>query len=254
MSYDHSTTLRYSAEQQQAIDDIVRESKQTDDVPDLSQSEALRRLIEVGLEHADDLGDLVGEETRILLARQQFKERAAKVNNLRTGFETRVKDNFTRRFKNGYKAEQLSKFAANMREEARILWPEYLIETVDDETAEEYRRRRRECIDYVDAVVEAAIEAVETSEHDPLDPESMFENFGGVEEGRDRRSVQRQGADLEAEARLLLEAAQRPDPDAIATAIAKEHGVARRTAKDAVDAVLEERDGGAAPQGVSADD
>lgn len=247
MSYDHSTTLRYCEELQQAISDMVRQSEQTDEVPTMNQSDVLRKLLWEGLETCDELADLVDPSTAVLLERERFLERAAKVNNLRTGFETRVKDNFTRRFKNGYQPEQLAKFAANMREEARILWSDTAIEleAENEEEAQEMRARRRECIDYVDAVVDNAIEAVEQSDADPLDPDTMFDSFSLVEQGKDRELAQERGADLEREARRVLEAVETIDVDAVATALAKEHGIGRSTAKESVQEahteLLEER-------------
>jgi hypothetical protein len=249
MSFDHSTTLRYSGEMQQAIEEIVEGSKHVEDVPELSQSETLRRLLDVGLDHADDLGDLVTEETRILLARQQFKDREAKVRNLRTGFETRVKRNFKRRFENGYKPEQLRDFAANMRQEARILWPDYLIDSVDDERAQKMRQRRRACIDYVDRVVEAAVEAVEDSDYDPLDPDEIFDGFEGVERGRDQQAVEGRLDDIEQEAREMARRASSPEPDDLARALMKQHGVGRSVAQQAADDAVAAVSGGA-----SADD
>lgn len=193
-SYDVSTTLRYGEKMQQAIDDIVRESKQTPHVPEVTQSELWRIAMSDWLHEIgdDDLIELVEPSTMVLLEREEFLKRDANLTNLRTGFETRVKDMFTRRFKNGYQAEQLGEFAANLREEARILWSDRTIAIeADDETeAEEMRARRRECIDYVDAVVDNAIEAVEDSDHDPLDPETMFEEFSGVEKGREREQLE----------------------------------------------------------------
>lgn len=193
-SYDVSTTLRYGEKMQQAIDDIVRESKQTPHVPEVTQSELWRIAMSDWLHEIgdDDLIELVEPSTMVLLEREEFLKRDANLTNLRTGFETRVKDMFTRRFKNGYQAEQLGEFAANLREEARILWSDrtIAIEADDEGEAEEMRARRRECIDYVDAVVDNAIEAVEDSDHDPLDPETMFEEFSGVEKGREREQLE----------------------------------------------------------------
>jgi len=251
VSYGWSTTVRGPSQLGKAVEEIAAESSRTEGVPDLSQSEAIRRLLEVGLEETDDLSELVSDETRILLARQSFKETEGKVRNLRTGFETRVKRTFKQRFENGYSPEQLREFGLNLREEARILWPDWFLSTLEESEAAEMRARRRECIEYVDRVVEAAVEAVETSDRDPLDPDAIFNRYEGVEDGRQRQAVEDQLDEVEQDARDLARTASSPDPDALATTLAKRHGVGRSVAEEAaVEAVAAVETGG----GVSADD
>lgn len=228
--------------QQQAIDDIVRESKVDTDVPDLSQSEVVRRLVDVGLEESDDLRSLVDDASLVLLRRERFKDREAKLTNLRSGFEPRVKGHFTKRFENGIAPEQLLEFAQNMREDARLLWPEELAPD-DPEEAEQYHARRREVIDWIDATVEAYIDAYQESDHDPLDPDEIFSHYGGVECGREKQQAQAKGVDLTRRARELAEVAEHPDPDAIATALARQEGVGRQAALEAAQTAVSSQGG-----------
>lgn len=165
------TTLHIPEEMYSLIGDLEDETVTTDDVPKMSRAEVMRSLLRYAVENAD-LAALIPEHRRVLYQRERFKEGEAKLRNLRTGFETRVKRHFTRRFKNGYSADQLAEFAINMRTEAEILFPD------DDD-------RRKECISYVEAVTQQATTAVEESEFDPLDPEEMFAGFSGVQEARE---------------------------------------------------------------------
>lgn len=228
--------------QRQAIDDMVRESKQTNPPLDLSQAEVIRRLVDRGIEESDELRDLVDDASLILLRREQFKDRDGQLRNLRTGFQPRVLGHFKKRFKNGTPPEQIIEFAYNMREDARLLWPDDLAPE-DPNDAEAYRERRRELIDWIDELVDAYIDAYQDSTYDPLDPDEAFAHFGKVEEGRERRELEEKGVDLEARARQLADVADTPQTDAIATALAKHEGVGRQTALEAAEAALEDKGG-----------
>lgn len=191
MSYPWSTSVRLPEHTGEAIEEIAAESRGREDLPDLSQSETLRRLVMHGLEDDGGLLELIDPATRILLERENFKQKEGDLNNLRSGFETKVKRVFEARFKNGMRPEQLRQFSENMREDVRMLWPEWYIESVNSEAeSERLRRRRRECLRYVDDVVEAAAEAAEASEWDPLDPEEIFSRYAGVEAGERREAVE----------------------------------------------------------------
>jgi hypothetical protein len=190
--YPWSTSVRLPEHTGAAIEEIAAESRGREDLPDLSQSETLRRLVMQGLEDDDGgLLELLDPATRILLERENFKQKEGDLNNLRSGFETKVKRVFEARFKNGMRPEQLRQFSENMREDVKMLWPDWYIESVTSEAeTERLRRRRRECLRYVDDVVEAAAEAAEASEWDPLDPEEIFSRYAGVEAGERREAVE----------------------------------------------------------------
>jgi len=227
-------SVHLTDEQEKAITDIVRESVTDTEVPELSQSETVRRLIDQGLEANDELRDLVDDSTMILLRRERFKDREAKLTNLRTGFKPRVKDHFTTRFESGVEPDQMIEFAHNMREDARILWPEDLAPN-DEQQAQQYHARRRECIDWIDQLVENYIDAYDESSIDPLDPEQVFSQYEGVENGRARQRVESSGRDLTAQAFETLAGASKPDPAAITDMIANREGVGRQVAREAVD-------------------
>lgn len=191
MTYPWSTSVRLPEHTGEAIEEIAAESRGREDLPDLSQSETLRRLVMQGLDDDGDLLELIDPATRILLERENFKQKEGDLNNLRSGFETKVKRVFEARFENGMRPEQLRQFSENMRADVRMLWPDWYIESVDEEAeTERLRRRRRECLRYVDDVVEAAAEAAEASEWDPLDPEEIFSRYSGVEAGERREALE----------------------------------------------------------------
>lgn len=224
-----TTSVVISEELDRSLDQLERETAKRADVDSLTRSDLMRRLLRAGLEETD-LGDLLAEERRIALMREQFVEEEAKVNNWRTGFETRVKDKFKARFENGYQPEQLDRFAENMIREAEIIWP-------DAEWAEEdYTERREEAIEYVHAVREEAMKAAEQSDWDPLDPERIFDGYEGVERGGSREDV-----DFDA----LVDDAKDSlrggigDHDALATMLSNTQDVPQSLAEEAVDAAAD---------------
>jgi len=155
--------LRISEGLSNAIEELASEYR-------TSKSEVARNLLTTGLEESDD-EDIIPEHDLIAYKREEIK-RQNRVQDWRGGFETRVKQEFTRRFKNGYRAEDLAAFADGYRQEAHLLWP-------DD------CDRRKDALAYIDAMLEQASEAMEKSEHEPLNPETAFESFSGVEEARE---------------------------------------------------------------------
>lgn len=224
----HRSSVVLSDGLKDAIETLSRESYKREDVPDLSQSEAIRQLIQAGIEHSD-LTDLMSEHELVALRREQVKNEN-KLRDWREGFEGRVKQETVRRFKNGYTPDGLAKFSVGMKDEARVLW-------WDDDNPE-HVERRREAIEYVDRVVEQAREDYDRSEHDPLDVETMFASFSGVSEGEARERLE--GVNLGAEARQMIDQAPDPDPEAIATALANRHEIEVDLARQFVREVIED--------------
>ena len=206
----------------QAIEDLSRESKAREDVPDLSKSEVARRLFDHGLEEEPLVEDLVSESTRVKLREERYMADEGDLINKRTGFETQVKRHFKKRFENGYRPAQLEEWAANMRAKAWAYWPE--------DIGEDYSDRREEALAYVDALLEEAKEAADASDYDPLDPSEVFSGYSGVEDGRGREDFEAVVED----ARNRLRGGAK-DEDALAVALAKEHGVTEGLAREAVD-------------------
>ena len=208
--------------QTQAIEDLSEESKRREDVPDLSKSEAARRLLDHGLDDDPLVEDLVSEATRVKLREERYMADEGDLVNKRTGFETQVKRHFKKRFENGYRPEQLEAWAVNMRAKARAYWPE--------DFEEDYQERREAALSYVDALLEEAKEAADASEYDPLDPSEVFGGYQGVEDGRGREEFD---AVLE-DARRRLRGGERNEDD-LARALAKKHGVTESLAREAID-------------------
>lgn len=265
---DYKTTLRVDASLHGAVEEISRQTAATKGFPHLKNATVYRRLVEVGLRQVLDgevtVGDLLGAaedadgdplravedlahgaETdlsalvdvyeQILFERERYVEGEAQVRNLIAGFEKRVRDHFTRRFEGGMRPDELRRFAVNMRADARLLLPDELAEEESStfDTVTEVEARRRECVDYVDALLSAALDAMDESEHAPLDPEAVFDRYGGVERARERQRVEEGETDLVADADRLL---SKPMPaEEVVGALAERVGVSREAAEAAVE-------------------
>jgi hypothetical protein len=216
-------TLHLRDDQQEAVEEMYRDSCSREDVEALSKAEIFRRLIDVGLsnvEEADDtLAEIVPEHVRVEHERERIK-RENRVADLRGGFRGRVRDQLRRRFKNGYDPEHIAAVATGYLREAGILFE---------------GDARQEAEEYVSQVVERYREAYEASEYDP-DGEDPFSVFDGVRLGRDVEDDEMEALIDDAETRLR-DARSRltnPDPDAIAHILTKYHDVERETANEAV--------------------
>lgn len=221
--------------QDQYLDDIVRQSIAAPDVPELSKSEVIRRLLDSGLENDPELKDLLTESTIVKYREERFMADEGDLRNKRTGFETQVKRHFKRRFENGFRPAQLEEWAENMRQKAEAYWPR--------DVGEDYSERRKEALRYVDAMVNDAKKASETSEYDPLDPEQVFSRYGGVEKGREVEEAHEQLDDLVDDALDLITDslggtmidAERVEPEEAKDILSNRTGVPERLAGEAVD-------------------
>ena len=223
--------------QAQALSELMRGARESERFPEFeSEAAVFRRLFDHSLRNAD-LSDLLSEDTRVLVERERFVENEAKVRNLRTGFETRVKREFKKRWENGYDRDQLNEFAENMVREAHILWPEW--------SEGDHAERRTEAVEYVEAVRREAIEARETSTFDPLEPSQIFDTYEGVESGRIRDSRDSERFETlvrDAQDRMSPESDStapnyRPgasDPEALADSLSSEYEAGRDLALEAV--------------------
>jgi hypothetical protein len=249
------------------VDAIVRESAATEDVPALSQSDAIRHLLRAGFDavadgttdvgvdvdgdgtdevSADAVRSLLPEHEVVLHRRDEFRDGEAQLRNLRTGFEARVRDHFKNRFESGTTEEQVREWSVNMREDARILWPE----PEDPDAEDPHAERREQALDYVDALLAQTIDSLGDSDYDPLDPETAFEGYEGVEQGRERERADR--VDPEVREQVLVDARERirsgaNDVDALVDALAKIHGVPERVVREVVREVVDEDSDGGRP-------
>lgn len=233
----------------ESVDELIEEfhvqSACTDAVPRLSKADVQRAMLSYaardltngetdgelfasdgGAEIDDEaLMNLVPESKRIKYEQSRFIENEGWLRSQRTGFEAKWKGHFKTRFEGGIKNDQLELFAQNAHEDVRMLFPD------QDEHAE----RRQELHDWIDRVIEHAKIADDMSTFDPLNPETIFDSYEGVEEGGDWEAVSR-----EEFAGLAEKAASRlsggGQTDAVATALANEDGVPEEVAQNAADA------------------
>jgi len=189
-----STHLRDG--QDRAITGLSTLTHREEGLPETRESEVIRLLLDVGIEEILDAdlsdlsdrlgGDLDREEVDVetllseaAIARyrhNRFEELEGWLRNQRTGYRSQVARHFKRRFKNGYSKAELSEFAENMRVKAHYLWP-----------GQQYEEERLRAIEYVEEVTQSALESVERSDVDPLDPETLFDGFEGVESAQERK-------------------------------------------------------------------
>lgn len=227
------TSVYVPEQQKAAVEDLVAASRDADTVPDMSEAEVWRRIFEAGLSNDPDLEDLLTEERRILLKREEFIDCEGQVRNLRSTFRSKVKDKFTQRFESGLEGTELEEFAENMKRDALLLWPEW--------SPNDYAEQREEAIDYVEDVCAAAIKAQDESAFDPLDPEGMFDHYGGVEDGRHAAEVR---DELIEDAATMLRSDLSTvrfarDPEDVVGALTSRCGVTEEIATSAVEAAVE---------------
>lgn len=227
------TSLYLREEQIEAAKEIAR-SAHPDAGDELSQSEVLRKAIDVGIRESD-LSDYVDEHRRILMERERFIDREVKVQKLRMGFPGRVRYHIKNQFESGLRAADLEAFAVNLKRDATILWP-------DDpqRVAEEH--------EYVDRWIDTARAAIEASGYSPLDPAQVFGAYStvadAVEEGEARSAL----PELIEELRERMDPdpdggprspAQMRDPEALIEVIAEERGIDSDAAVEAVEEIAD---------------
>jgi len=206
------------------IEEIATESKQREDVPEMSKSEVHRELLNAGIEESGELTELVDETTAILHQRERYIEKDAKLSSLRTGFEARCQQHMKKRFEAGIRTEDIDNFCRGLKRDAEILWPE------DDE-------RRAEAKDYVDRLAEAAKAANEATDFDALDPAEAFARYGTVAEEVNAAAAHEHREEIVAEAAKRFDKGA-TDPMGVARAIADELAID----VDAVADVIEDAD------------
>jgi len=114
--------------------------------------------------------DILDDRTVMKYRREEVKEDNW-IPDIRGGFETRVEKELMKRWRNGYRGDDLARVAQGFIAEARVLWPD---EGHDD--------RREDAIAYVEETVETLQQARDASEHDPLDVEEAVSHFSGMED------------------------------------------------------------------------
>lgn len=194
-----------------------------------SKSELIRQyLTESVLDSEEPIPDHLRQELR--------RERLKRQNRLtwqRIHFPSNVAERFRRAFEQGDLDSDLNPGAV---EDIRDIYVEDAKILFEDDA-----ERREAAVEYVEALADHAREATDASEFDRLDPEEMFEEYAGVEDGRSRADLD----DVVEDARSRLDGAGQPrDSDALARALSKKHDVSEDLAHEAVDlAVTDTLDG-----------
>lgn len=180
---------------EEVIEELVRQSGGTLEIPTLKQADVVRlllrdachRLIDGDLMVAEETAEVTGIDAETLeelvpkTARAKFLYNDEKDENwladMKGGFEGRVRDRLEARFKSGYEPEAVREVAQGYIREARIFW---LMVEDDRETFEEKKR-------YVVDKVEEYKRKYNVSEYDP--DEEFLAGFSGVQEGEAQAEV-----------------------------------------------------------------
>lgn len=198
-----------------------------------SKSELIRHYLTEGVINSDtELPDHLLREVR--------RERLKRKNRLtwqRVHFPSNVADRFRRAFEQGDLDGELNPGAvADIKdiyiEDAQILF-------------EDEPERKEAAIQYVEALAKHARDATDASEFDRLDPEEMFEKYGGVLEARERSRTDGLRSELEAEALNRIRTIRNrgggissKKQQAITDMLSKQYDVSEDVAADAVEAAL----------------
>jgi len=200
---------RVSCELKEALGEVASEAR-------TSESEVIRSF----LRNAVLGGDVdLPNHLEIQLERQRKKAKNQHIWQ-RVYFRSNVADRFRSAFEQGDLEGDMGDQAV---EDIRDI---YLDDAEDLFSDDERREAAKE---YVNALAKHAKEAADTSEFNPNDPEKMW-SYQGVEDGKNR---ERLGVVIE-DARQRLQGVAK-DEDALARALAKEHGVTEDLAREAVD-------------------
>lgn len=211
--------LRISEALDDAIDEMAHRSR-------TSKSEVARQALR------DALLDLDGEiEIPAHLRKELERERLKRRNRLkwqRIHFPSNVAERFRRAFEQGDLDGDLNPGAVDDIREIFVEDAEVLFDDAD---------RRRSAIEFVESLAARAEDAESASEFDRLDPEEMFEQYSGVEDGRSRSDLDDVVEDALDRLRGSIHAR---DPAALAQSLAKRHEVSEELASEAVDRALSE--------------
>jgi predicted DNA-binding protein len=206
------TSVRLTDEQHRIVQSLA-----DSDLVD-SSSEAVRLLVDAGIDAVEDVREAIPEHERVLHRREQVVDRN-RVEQLRGGFRSRLVEQFRDRFGNGWEPREVERVARGYHDEIDVLWPH-------DED------RRDELHEVVDDVLNRYREAWDDGEDPLADP---FDAFGGVEAGRaERESQQRVDDELVETARRLLDRRNVTSPDRVVERLSERVDVDEAAADEAV--------------------
>lgn len=270
MTSSNPTSIRMPDGLDALVRGLADASKQTDDVPALSQAEVIRLMLRdsgqrmvrgdvdaAAIDRETD-HDVDPEQLRTILPdhriakfeRERVKDEGW-LADMKHGFEGRVRDQLAKRFKRGYDPEGIEERAQSWIAEARIYWG-----VIDDDP-----EKLAEMISFVEEKVEEYKAKYDSSEYDP--DAGWLDGFEGVEEGERKADAEQKRSDMLDTARnKLLQKAQRkgvgqtfrytssddlkrlpaPAVEGVAESVASEHDVDAETADEVVEAAIESFD------------
>jgi len=192
-----------------------------------SKSEMIRHYLEQGLLEDDvDLPDH--------MVRQVKREKMKRENRLawqRIHFRSNVADRFKRAFEQGDLDGEMGDSAVDDLTEIHVEDARELF--VDED-------RKEKAVQFVKAVGKHAKEASNASDFDRLNPEEMWERYGGVADGRAKEKMD---VLVDTAKQRLTEGVQISHKD-LATALSNEYDVSKDVAKQAVKQAADTGNGG----------
>jgi hypothetical protein len=166
---DPKVSFRMPAEMRDALDTVCEEY-------DVSRSALLRRFCAYGLKSN---ADALGVEAQIDNLRGEIIDFGSPIDDA-GGFAGRIRQDFEKRFKNGYAPKWLAAKAENYRREARML-EDKVPEHPDAPPIED-----GELVEEVDRVLRETLEAAQLSDWSDR-YENPYQKYAGVESGRSAR-------------------------------------------------------------------
>ena len=210
---DRTLSVRVSEELHRALSDVAHEHRA--DVADIVRPWLRDLALDAERQHVPD--HLLDQ-----LEREQLMEANAPKWD-RIHFPSRVSYQFKQAFENG----DLSVDALGDRavEEMREIYREEAVRAYDDEELQQA------AVEFVESVADHAAEAADASEFDALDPEEMFANYAGVEDGREREEQ----SDVRERARSLIQ--QSVDSRKVVSILTSEFGLSNTNATEIYNSV-----------------
>jgi len=234
------------------VEALDRVSKQSDDIPALSQARIMRLLMREGIDallsgdldihdqtiedeiDAEMLSELVPDHVRVSYMRDEIKD-TNRVADLKGGFEGRVRSEFRKRFRNGYDPGAIAELAEGYILEAQIYW-----QTIEDDP-ETYQQK----VEFINDRVSDYRASAEVSNYDP---DAEWLSFSGVEEGSERRQIEQSSEEIIEDIRSrfkrddLIVGGGRDDrsldPDAVIKALSNKHGVSEQRVRDLIESIM----------------
>jgi hypothetical protein len=219
------------------LDSIVDSSKEMAEIWDMSQSEAVREVVETGIQHLGENPDLKEMVSDISLKLWQDKKdherrrKKAKLADRAGGWRGQVEERFDNRLAGNqpYPPDKIEYLADSY-------FGDIVNAEVDPETLEPNEEKIDEHREWLDDLIEQYKEAYRAKQ---VVPSEAFEGHDDVQTGSDLLQLRDHFGEVLREIEETAEA-EAYDPDAIYRAVASEHGVEVETIELIVDKLTEE--------------